>query len=324
MNALKKEWLPDFLGIGAQKAGTTWLNENLRQHPEVWGPPIKEIHYFNRSYPASPSPLTSSSLIFRILGQGRQDRLWRKELVKRILSIREATWQEIAWYLQFFFGQYNDNWYAALFKSAGSQVKGEITPAYSFLDMKDIEHIKEIMPGARIIYIVRNPIDRAWSAAKSAIRHDAIRRAGWKGLFQHRQIASRVESISSSKFERKFNRIMRREGFLLRGDYVRTINNWQKKFSKAQFFIGFFEDIVHNPRQFLQTIFEFLGVDSSKEYITQIAFEKINPSPQREMPIEFRWRLANHYYSQIKTLSEMLGGYAIQWRKDAEKILLDD
>ncbi len=38
---------PDFLGIGAQKAGTTWLHECLRRHPEVYLPPEKELHYFD-------------------------------------------------------------------------------------------------------------------------------------------------------------------------------------------------------------------------------------------------------------------------------------
>jgi hypothetical protein len=39
---------PNFLGIGAQKSGTTWLHDNLARHPQVWLPPVKEIHYFDR------------------------------------------------------------------------------------------------------------------------------------------------------------------------------------------------------------------------------------------------------------------------------------
>jgi hypothetical protein len=42
---------PHFLGIGAQKAGTTWVFENLRLHPEIFMPPPKEIHFFDREYP---------------------------------------------------------------------------------------------------------------------------------------------------------------------------------------------------------------------------------------------------------------------------------
>ena len=39
--------LPDFIGIGAQKAGTTWLGHNLQLHPDVWMPRNRELHYFD-------------------------------------------------------------------------------------------------------------------------------------------------------------------------------------------------------------------------------------------------------------------------------------
>ena len=45
--------LPDFLGIGAQKAGTTWLWENLRRHPEIFVPDKKELHYFDNKFDQS-------------------------------------------------------------------------------------------------------------------------------------------------------------------------------------------------------------------------------------------------------------------------------
>jgi hypothetical protein len=38
---------PDFLIIGAQKSGTTWLDRNLRLHPDLWLPPEKELHFFD-------------------------------------------------------------------------------------------------------------------------------------------------------------------------------------------------------------------------------------------------------------------------------------
>jgi len=39
---------PDFLILGAQKAGTTWLADVLRQHPDIYLPPEKELHFFNK------------------------------------------------------------------------------------------------------------------------------------------------------------------------------------------------------------------------------------------------------------------------------------
>jgi hypothetical protein len=40
--------IPDFVVVGAQKAGTTWLYECLSEHPEVFVPRMKEVHYFTR------------------------------------------------------------------------------------------------------------------------------------------------------------------------------------------------------------------------------------------------------------------------------------
>lgn len=39
---------PDFVGLGAQRAGTTWWYELLREHPHVFGPRVKELHFFGR------------------------------------------------------------------------------------------------------------------------------------------------------------------------------------------------------------------------------------------------------------------------------------
>jgi hypothetical protein len=314
------EWLPDFLGIGAQKAGTTWLYRNLRQHPEIWLPPIKELHYFNRLYPASPSPLTTTPLFLRPLSRQRSDQLWRRELTRAFLNIRRMSLQESCWHFRFFFAQqYNDRWYASLFKDQVNRVTGEITPAYSILEDQTIEHIHTIMPQARITFIIRNPIERAWSAARTGIRQ-----LGRKGRIELDGEGSHLlEALPPARLERLFQRIRSRDGYVLRGDYVRTINNWSRHFPREQFLIGFFEEIVHSPAQFLLRIFDFLQVDASTDYITDLAFKKVNPSPGKQMPPKIERLLATQYYPQIKTLSEMLGGYADQWLSEAQAILQD-
>ncbi len=42
--------IPTFLGIGAQKAGTTWLHRNIRRHPELFMPSTKELHFLDRYF----------------------------------------------------------------------------------------------------------------------------------------------------------------------------------------------------------------------------------------------------------------------------------
>src|SRR5207247_10081781 len=41
------EACPDFLSVGAQKGGTSWLYRQLESHPDFWMPPVKELHYFD-------------------------------------------------------------------------------------------------------------------------------------------------------------------------------------------------------------------------------------------------------------------------------------
>lgn len=42
--------LPNFLIIGAPRAGTTWIASNIREHPDIYIPRIKEVHFFDRHY----------------------------------------------------------------------------------------------------------------------------------------------------------------------------------------------------------------------------------------------------------------------------------
>ena len=68
---------PDFLGIGAPRAGTTWLWTVLRQHPQIWMPPRKELHYFDRAekYPTA-SHLQHERLLTRLFRLDRSSRKW--------------------------------------------------------------------------------------------------------------------------------------------------------------------------------------------------------------------------------------------------------
>lgn len=54
--------LPDFLGVGAVKAGTTWLYRNLVEHPDVYMPVLKPVRYFDRH---AEKPIETYSAIFR-------------------------------------------------------------------------------------------------------------------------------------------------------------------------------------------------------------------------------------------------------------------
>ena len=69
---------PNFLGIGAQKSGTTWLHANLSQHPQIWMPPVKEIHYLDGKW---------MPLGMRLLSDTKRARKARSYLAQQIRAL---------------------------------------------------------------------------------------------------------------------------------------------------------------------------------------------------------------------------------------------
>ncbi len=289
---------PDFLGIGAPRCGTSWLWENLRWHPDIWMPATKEIHYFDRLAKGC-----SGNVFQKLFGRPKHSRMWRRWIRKEWGKLRsDFDRQRFLWDLKYFFGAYNDAWYASLFAAGRGKVTGEITPSYSMLGLKDIKHIHDIMPEIKIIFLMRNPVDMVWSFIKltfcnllgnpvSAISlEEALKRAGLSGV-------------------------------ALMSNYARTFKNWLTFFPEQQFFIGFFEEVKNDPGDFLLRIYKFLGVRVSREYFPGHIRQKVASSPQRDIPPELKKHLSAKYYPRIKELSLLFGSYPASWLKEAEAIL---
>src|SRR5437868_2391858 len=64
---------PDFICVGMPKAGTGWLYDQLKHHPDFWLPPVKELNYLNNSRPA----LTNIKRSYK-LGQAKANRLRKR------------------------------------------------------------------------------------------------------------------------------------------------------------------------------------------------------------------------------------------------------
>jgi len=292
----------DFLGIGAQKAATSWLYQNLRHHPDIWLPPRKELHYFDRSpiYP-SPSYLASEHLIHRLFGTEDYNKGLLNQFIRGLLhGIREKDWNQTQWMLRYFLGTYNDDWYRSLFRAGEGKVKGEITPSYSILGLKDVQHIREMFPEVKVILILRNPIDRAWSH----VRFD-WKRLGLNGPGELDKIKKFIDAPDQS----------------LRSDYVRTLGTWTSCFPKEQLFIGFYDDVIQDPRGVMVRICEFLGVALLSNADAEILNRKVNVSRAWEIPKEIQCYLASKYYPELQKLSHLVGGHCTEWLEESERIL---
>jgi len=290
---------PDFLGIGAQKAGTTWLSHNLQLHPEIWMPSLKEIHYFDEKLYDPPNLLPR--LYEKLFGERVVDRRWRRQVKNRLpRHLRRLAKEALLWDVRYYAGAPGDGWYASLFEPGKGKVVGEITPSYSTLDKDGIAHVHEIMPQAKIIFMMRNPVERAWSQA--VMRFEKAEKGD-------------IDTATERQLRRNFEG----EGLRSRTNYGRILENWGSFYPEEQIFVGFLEDIHFFPKELLGSVFEFLGIDAS--FTPPGLDQKIHSRSAGRMPTSVAAYLARTYWQETSRLSERFGGYTSFWLYCAERLI---
>jgi hypothetical protein len=290
--------LPTFLGIGAPRAGTTWLHANLKKHPEIWLTPVKEIHYFDS----------------RQRGDLRGN-FYRRHLRKRAkryitLETYRERWadgtlfSQLAWDIRFFVPPRTNRWYPRIFRPAPGQIAGEITPAYSILKPESVAEIRDINPDLKIIYMLRDPVERSWSSAIS-------------------ELARRRGRSSDEITEKQLRRHFQRRAHILRTNYVRTYEAWEGVFGRDQIFVGFLDEIQQDPGALLMRLYRFLGVSAGEEHVPPGLARKVNSSREysKAIPEDVRIHLAELYLPQLQELSERFGEPATSWLRRAEDSL---
>jgi len=192
-----------FLGLGAQKAGTTTLHAWLERHPALFLPDRKEVHYFSLHY--------------------------------------AHGWP---WYEQHF--------YRGL--DAGLKC-GEITPYYLFHPMA-AERIAADLPAARLIILLRDPVERAISqyfhsvrlgfeplSLREAVDHEPERLAG-------------AEAVLASADGRHLAH--QEQSYLSRSHYPEQLARYRDRFSPNQILVLRSEDLFEQPEACWHQLLRFL------------------------------------------------------------------
>lgn len=299
-----KEITVDFLGIGVQKSASSWLWRLLKEHQDIWMPPSKELHYFDRKleYP-SPSFLASDKIEERLNGQETHNKIFRVNLKEKLVPlINSDDNAKKNWYLNYFMhSHYNDEWYRSLFTQGQGKIKGEITPAYSILKREDIQHIYTLFPKLKVILILRDPIERAWSQTRFYIT---------RNKFNVDSDLNEIKKFIDSDMQ------------VARGDYLSILENWSSVFSKENLFIGFYDEVSHEKEEFIAKICKFLEIKNSYVDKSNILNKKVNVSIKIEMPKEIENYLIEKYLDDIRYLSDLFGGYPSEWLKKYENSMI--
>ena len=287
---------PHFLVIGAQKAGTTWLDRNLRTHPQIWLPPEKEIHFFDL-----PRPLPFAALQY---APERKVRHWARHRLQRDLAKVNRGEQSREWYEEYYFSARTWNWYRSLFTPARGQVAGEITPRYAVISPGKIASIHRRMPGLKVIYLLRDPIDRMWS--DHAMFHD--HRFGGEGTM------TVIKSADSF--------LLTRASSLRHSRYEQNIRRWEQFFPHKHIFLGFMEEMASEPENFLRRIFDFLGVDDTHRPQRKLMDQKINFADYPAVSQTTARRLAQDLLVDTRQLHERLASpHTAAWLARFERLM---
>lgn len=227
---------PDFLGIGAQKAGTTWIFENLRRHPAIWLPPIKELQYFNDLYVPSHRRWTGrhrhthgSKILKQYVEHVPQER-WNYRFIARLADITA--------------GPISDEWYGSIFTLANeNQLAGEISPGYALLPHAGIAHVLRLTPSVKILFSLRDPIERNWSHLRMIARNEP-------GI-DLRRIAVNPDLEQQS-------------------NYPELIARWTALVPNERLLVLFADDMLNRPQEVMTTICRFLEIDFDLRYFPQL------------------------------------------------------
>ena len=283
---------PDFLGIGAMRSGSTWLHHNLRAHPGIWLPPIKELHYFDCQ-----------------AREGRLNKFSRGHLRRRLRAYRHPRVLRpgtLGWDLRYFLGRRDAAWYRSLFRPAAGRVSGEITPRYSLLGPDAVAQVAALLPELKLIFVMRNPLERSWSQVT-------------RGALDELGPASRKLPIAAWKAR------LASPGVRRRSDYPAILRDWGSHFAPERIFLAFFEEISAAPRELLVRLCDFLGVaPPAAAWLREPRVaEPASPTPGAgiPMPAEIRRHLAAAYAETLRELDRRFAGPASDWHRAARAAL---
>lgn len=274
--------LPNFLIIGAQKSGTTSLYYYLNQHPEVFMSPVKETHFFD-------------------YGGGKRMDVGPGRVPGPAVTSMEQ--------------------YEGLFDGVRAEkAVGEATPTYLYLP-ESPGLIGRHVPGAKLVAILRDPVDRAYSAYQHAVRNgreplrdfaaalaeeDKRVREGWHPIFHYKT----------------------------RGFYHAQLSRYADALAEGRLRVYLYDDLRADQFGLMRDLFHFVGVDetftpdtSTRYNISGVPrnrtvgmlakrFGGLVPALKRVVPFEARQRMKRRVFVKAPPLDPAVRRGLIEGYRD--------
>ena len=225
---MNKDNLPNFFVVGVVKGGTTSFYHYLKQHPEVYLPPIKEVNFFSRKdiNPQEFMPAYAHDVDVDLASYFANG-------MKETIHIAHVT---------------KEQHYKRLFSQVdGERAIGEISNSYAICPSA-AQAIRKRMPHARIFVILRNPVERAWSQYLMNLRQAKTTEMNFlKEVFSDHEAAKQGWGVNHQ--------------YLNLGLYYEQVKRYLDLFPESQFCFLLYEDFIKNPQDVMKRVFNKLGVD---------------------------------------------------------------
>jgi hypothetical protein len=241
--------LPDFLVIGAQKAGTTSLYAYLSTHPDILPAAHKEIHYFDLNY-----------------GEGER---WYRAMFptrRRIATVGRDGSRRV--------------------------VTGEASPYYLFHPLA-AARAAQTLPDARLIVLLRDPVQRAWSHYRHEVRAGRERLGFADALAAEPARLAGAEAALRAGLANAATVAHRTSSYIARGRYAQQLRRWLEHYPRESLLVVQAEDLFEAPVREFGRVVAHLGVVG----MAQPRFEVFNagrvttpmdPDVQAELTAVFR------------------------------------
>jgi hypothetical protein len=198
--------LPNVVVIGAQKCGTSALHYYLDLHPEIQMSSPKELRFFLAAEDFDPEPFISEPRERRLFG-------------------RTGNWDR------------GTRWYASHF-AAGAPVRGESSATYTAPWYPRVaSRMADVLPGTKLIFIVRDPVDRIVS------HYMHLRDVGR----EWRPLTAAVERPGSV--------------YVACSRYASVLRPFLERYARSRIHLMRQEELLRRRRETVREVFGFLGVD---------------------------------------------------------------
>jgi len=220
--------LPNFFLVGAVKAGTTAFYNMLKNHPDVYMSPIKEPNFFSQADMQN----NLYAIHYRRSVTFGLSRYLKGKMNNSIHIADVRTWED----------------YCCLFKNVRyEKAIGEASNSYLFCPSAPSK-LAIRFPEAKILMILRNPVERAWSH-----------------YLMNRKLGHSVEHDFQEEFQRDTDADLQGWGvtsnYYKLGLYAEQLQRFLTVFPRQKIKVILYDDFRHSPGTTLTETFKFLAVE---------------------------------------------------------------